>query len=279
MKYKLISFLLVVNFYSNGNTCFPAVNFNKIIFQQQLDEFIKEPSLPEVVPLEDEIPSEDVSFLAPQHLKDDFEIIVKYAFGRNDTIKLKACGDCGDFISVYQDKAIYYSPKELDILKQDFPRSWRAITRFILAHEIAHMIHEKMTLVNPNGKSPQGNTSLIRYTPEMDFKKLVRQFGSEAIYHKLVRGSKSQLEVDGIALLLLKNLGIDAREEALEWRLKNAKESKYFFRIDSYLRVLSLKYNFYDAKRPECSNMNEEQEVYFWANLPEGIEPDFLMSE
>lgn len=277
MKYTLFILLMISNFFSHAQVCFPSFNFDKVLFQKKLADFRSEPSLPPITPLEKHVPSEDSSAEVPQFMKDAFRQLVLYAFGKSDTIKLKACLECSDFVSVYQANAVFYPPKELENIKKDFPNNWQAVIRFILAHELAHMIHEKITLTSLDGKSPQGNISLIRYSPEMDFQRLKQTYESKAIYFSLTRFSKSHLEVDGIAILLLQNLGFDGLTPAIEWRKLSAKESKFFGRIDTYRRLFGIYNSFFSTSSAQlsCPKMSENEEVNFWLQLPEGITPFF----
>ncbi len=121
---------------------------------------------------------------------------------------MKACAQaCGGASAVTQAQLVFIEPSHIQDTIKRYPTSWRSVIRFLLAHELAHFIHEAISLKQPNGLSPQNHVPLLRAHEATNFQKLNERFGPEAIERLIIRTSKSHREVDGLALIILEEMG------------------------------------------------------------------------
>lgn len=200
-----------------------------------------------------------------------FSILVKYLFGEKEQVFLKPCIECGDFKAVYQVKTVFVDTKAIPVLKNKFPNEWRQLVRFFIAHELSHFVHEKITLLESGGLSPQGNYTLVRESPFNNFPEMLKKDGPNGIFRFVVRSSKSHLEVDGLALIALMNLGFNDVEPAYRWLKMNSDKSISLFRIDTSRRAEGIRSAFVlpqGRDSQQCSDLQEDAEIDYWINLP-----------
>lgn len=251
----------------SGKNCLDDF-FDKKGFSEAIQEFKKNPVIPKIIPRVKSIPETDLDGHIPMEVIVDFYRIQKHIFSGVQPFSLKACrGSCGGASAVIQASSVFIEPSYIQDNMRRYPSNWRSVIRFLLAHEIAHFIHEIITLKSQNGLSPQNHIPLLREFEANNFDNLRKVYGNQAIERFTIRASKSHREVDGIALIILEEMGYRDTKAAYQYSYDKMVDSASVALIDTTTRAESIKKNFIDNQvysNKKCEFISEDEEFLLW---------------
>lgn len=265
--FLILNFILNLTVQVSAQNCLDGY-FDKRKFSAAIKTFKETPLIPDFTPADKSIPKTDENGYIPLEVKVDFHRIQKHLFGGKYPFALKACvSACGGAAAVIQAQSVFIEPSRIQDTIKKYPTSWRSVIRFLLAHELAHFVHEAISLNQPNGLSPQNHAPLLREHEATNFQKLRERFGPQAIERLIIRTSKSHREVDGIALIILEEMGFRDAEAAYHESKDKVENSGSYALIDTMTRAESIKKWFIessDHENRDCQPMTEDEELIYW---------------
>lgn len=159
-----------------------------------------------------------VSKPLPSEVVETFNQVQGIVFKNAQILNLSACDGCAATADA-STMTVYLDPTFLETIKGDYQSDSNQIIKLIVAHEISHFIFEFIALNSEKGLSPNGNIPLITksffdFTNREKLLKLSMEDQLREVNNYTSRVSQSHSEVDAIAILLLRKLGIDVVEQA-----------------------------------------------------------------
>lgn len=205
----------------NGLSAFSTpINPSLMRLEVALTNFISSPNIPEIKAAV-AAPIVVSSKPLPSEVVEIFNQVQEIVFKNTNILKLSACDGCAATADA-STMTVYLDPTFLETIRSDFPSYSNQIIQLIVAHEFSHFIYEFITLNSEKALSPNGNIPLITksFFDFIDREKLVKSSMEDQlreVNNYTARASLSHSEVDVIAILILRKLGIDVVKQAKQY--------------------------------------------------------------